>query len=218
LQRVELRAARAEDMAFVAGIFVASFPESIGFFFKASGEYDVRRVTDLVQWGFEAILRCERNFIVACSPARSQGAAIAGYCIYPASIRRFRKALLARSKVISLLRDLGRRRIRVKCVEVLKLMGNKLVYFLNSRSLPNGGVDSRILSIAVAPEFRGLGMGKALLERALSDLRQQGSTEVGLEVRPDNSVALNLYERAGFIPLGRFADAQGQWLAMVKKL
>jgi ribosomal protein S18 acetylase RimI-like enzyme len=52
--------------------------------------------------------------------------------------------------------------------------------------------------LAVAPEFRGRGIGKALLDAVAEDARRLGYCKVTLEVRADNAKALELYRRAGF--------------------
>jgi ribosomal protein S18 acetylase RimI-like enzyme len=58
--------------------------------------------------------------------------------------------------------------------------------------------------LAVLPNFRGLGIGRALLEAAESRARQRGCCKLTLEVREDNARARSLYEGFGF---GDFAPA-----------
>ncbi|MGB9343168.1 N-acetyltransferase family protein [Trichococcus sp.] len=53
------------------------------------------------------------------------------------------------------------------------------------------------LTIAVLPTFRGRGIGKALLERMLTQLRATGLVAVSLSVARSNP-ARGLYERYGF--------------------
>lgn len=56
------------------------------------------------------------------------------------------------------------------------------------------------ISINVHPQFRGLGIGSALLRHALDWARQeQGITRVQLEVLTRNQAAVRLYERLGFV-------------------
>jgi len=52
--------------------------------------------------------------------------------------------------------------------------------------------------LAVAPKFRGRGIGKALLDAVAADARALGCCKVTLEVRADNAKAIELYRRAGF--------------------
>jgi [ribosomal protein S18]-alanine N-acetyltransferase len=54
-----------------------------------------------------------------------------------------------------------------------------------------------LASIYVAPEQRGRGIGRQLLERFAADARAQGLARLALGVKPDNP-ARRLYERAGF--------------------
>ncbi len=60
-----------------------------------------------------------------------------------------------------------------------------------------------ILNVAVSPDHRGCGIGRALLTELEQRLRQQGVTEVLLEVRPSNAPAIALYTSLGFIQVGR---------------
>ena len=60
-----------------------------------------------------------------------------------------------------------------------------------------------ILNVAVSPDHRGCGIGRALLTELEQRLRQQGVTEVLLEVRPSNAPAIALYTSLGFVQVGR---------------
>ncbi|MFK7991445.1 MAG: ribosomal protein S18-alanine N-acetyltransferase [Sandaracinaceae bacterium] len=63
--------------------------------------------------------------------------------------------------------------------------------------------ESELLSIGVQPEARGRGVGRALLDVALTECRRAGIEHVHLEVRADNASARSLYLRAGFVEVGR---------------
>jgi mycothiol synthase len=52
--------------------------------------------------------------------------------------------------------------------------------------------------IGVLPEWRGAGLGRALLYWGVHHLRERGATEITLSVEAMNERALGLYERAGF--------------------
>ena len=52
--------------------------------------------------------------------------------------------------------------------------------------------------MAILPEARGRGGGRALLEALLEHAGSQGAHKVELEVWPDNARAIALYESAGF--------------------
>ncbi len=57
--------------------------------------------------------------------------------------------------------------------------------------------------VAVLPQARGQGLGRALMVRALLDAQSCGATRALLEVRADNVAALALYRRLGFGDLSR---------------
>lgn len=68
---------------------------------------------------------------------------------------------------------------------------------------PQGSGDADVLTIAVGEDFRGEGIGAALLERLLLTAAEQGARRVFLEVRADNPVAQHLYASRGFRDVGR---------------
>ena len=55
-----------------------------------------------------------------------------------------------------------------------------------------------ITSLGVIPEWRGKGIGRALLLDATRYLHQEGFTEIALEVATDNASALGLYQSVGY--------------------
>ena len=59
-----------------------------------------------------------------------------------------------------------------------------------------------IANIAVAPEARRRGLGRALLEEMLQRARARALSLVTLEVRAHNDAAIALYREAGFRPVG----------------
>ncbi len=58
--------------------------------------------------------------------------------------------------------------------------------------------EAEITNVAVKGEYRGLGIGRKLLEKALDQCSQLKINDVTLEVRASNQVAINLYESVGF--------------------
>ena len=58
------------------------------------------------------------------------------------------------------------------------------------------------LGIGVLPEYRGRGVGSSLLEACIAKAWSQGLTRVELEVRADNTAAIKLYEKFGFVREG----------------
>lgn len=63
--------------------------------------------------------------------------------------------------------------------------------------------ECELLSLAVAAERRGHGLGGALLAAAVAEARTRAVTRVFLEVAEDNWIAQRLYRDAGFRPVGR---------------
>ncbi|BCU68332.1 ribosomal-protein-alanine N-acetyltransferase RimI [Sulfolobales archaeon HS-7] len=67
------------------------------------------------------------------------------------------------------------------------------------RSFPNFVKKGHVVSIAVLPSYRGMGIGGNLLDYSLSHMKSDyGAQEVYLEVRVSNDVAIRLYEKKGF--------------------
>ncbi|MBI4543833.1 MAG: ribosomal protein S18-alanine N-acetyltransferase [Gemmatimonadetes bacterium] len=77
-------------------------------------------------------------------------------------------------------------------------------------------------NIAVAPAWRGQGIGTRLLVAALASARGRGVHELYLEVRASNARAQQLYERHGFHAVGRrpnyYVDPVEDALVMCKVL
>jgi GNAT superfamily N-acetyltransferase len=59
-------------------------------------------------------------------------------------------------------------------------------------------LEGAIQNIGVVPQFRGLGIGRELLQRALQGFRETGCIKVNLEVTVHNTGAIRLYESIGF--------------------
>ena len=58
-----------------------------------------------------------------------------------------------------------------------------------------------VQNVGVVPECRGLGLGRALLARALVGFAGRGYRRVYLEVTADNAAALAVYRSLGFRPV-----------------
>ena len=59
------------------------------------------------------------------------------------------------------------------------------------------------LGMAVAREWRGRGVGSALVAAAIDWARQQGMHKLSLSVFPHNAAAIALYRKFGFVEEGR---------------
>lgn len=62
--------------------------------------------------------------------------------------------------------------------------------------------EGEITNVAVAPNARGKGTGKALVEAVKQWALDHGVTRIVLEVRVSNAPAIHIYETAGFVKLG----------------
>lgn len=60
-----------------------------------------------------------------------------------------------------------------------------------------------ILNISVVGERQGRGLGRRLLDHLAAVGKEAGARQMFLEVRPSNTPALALYQRAGFETIGR---------------
>ncbi len=59
-----------------------------------------------------------------------------------------------------------------------------------------------LLSMWVAPEARGQGVGEALVQAVVTWARDTGHSRLLLDVADGNQPAIRLYERTGFLPTG----------------
>ena len=77
-----------------------------------------------------------------------------------------------------------------------------------------------VVSIAVMPEHRRKGVGKALVLKALDGMRGYGSKQCYLEVRVTNQEAISLYKKLGFEVAraihGYYADGEDSFVMSVK--
>lgn len=62
--------------------------------------------------------------------------------------------------------------------------------------------EAELLTLAVAPESRRLGLGRKLVHRFLYQARLLGAEQAFLEVSAQNPAAILLYESAGFVRAG----------------
>lgn len=97
-----------------------------------------------------------------------------------------------------------KRFIRSKSCTVLivedqqKLIGSAIILFRKNSKI------ARLYSIAIAPEAQGKGIAKSLCAKIESNAREHGCHEIRLEVRPDNTRAINLYQKLNYHLFGRY--------------
>jgi ribosomal protein S18 acetylase RimI-like enzyme len=94
---------------------------------------------------------------------------------------------------------------------LLRLLGARFAYFVavyRGRVVGSTAVGgSRLMtvsSVAVLPDFRGLGIGRALVDQAQRYAAAQGRDRVVLDVLAHNTTALSLYERMGYVEYHRY--------------
>lgn len=68
--------------------------------------------------------------------------------------------------------------------------------------LSAGAGEAHVLNLCVAEPDRGRGLGSRLLQHLTQYAGSIGAREIYLEVRPSNTVALNLYRARGFSQVG----------------
>lgn len=77
---------------------------------------------------------------------------------------------------------------------------NKLAGYVGSQSVL-GWAD--MMNLAVAPEYRRLGVGEKLVTELICKLKENQVTCLTLEVRISNEPAIKLYTKLGFAEVGR---------------
>ena len=78
--------------------------------------------------------------------------------------------------------------------------GGKVVGYVGSQSV---APEADVMNLAVAPEWRSRGIGRALMTALIAQLHSRGITALFLEVRVGNMPAQNLYRSLGFAEVGR---------------
>jgi ribosomal-protein-alanine N-acetyltransferase len=63
--------------------------------------------------------------------------------------------------------------------------------------------EGELANLAVAPELRGQGIGRVLLDAVLEDAAARRTSTVYLEVRESNAAARHLYSSRGFEEVGK---------------
>ncbi len=76
--------------------------------------------------------------------------------------------------------------------------GTVLAYFLMMMAVD----EAHLLNITVRTDLQGKGIGRFLLDKAMTIARQNEMQSLFLEVRPSNHRALSVYQSAGFQTIG----------------
>lgn len=78
------------------------------------------------------------------------------------------------------------------------------VIIKDNRVVAYGGMwvvldEAHITNVAVHPEYRGIGLGNAIVEELITEAKRNNISAMTLEVRVNNLTAINLYRKYGFI-------------------
>ncbi len=124
----------------------------------------------------------------------------------------------------SVLDQVAREQIYIEMIEAKSLKeteeyqnklieGNQPVYYVVQNSAVVGWIDIStvpnkrlahrgFLGMGLAKEFRGMGLGSLLLEKALSHAKSIGLEKIELQVYTNNEPAIRLYKKYGFSVVG----------------
>ncbi|MDF2875816.1 MAG: rimI: ribosomal-protein-alanine acetyltransferase [Sporomusa sp.] len=201
--------AQAADIADIAGLFTESFIDSVlhhcgGRLPKPQAMQDV----------FSLVYAAEPE---AALIAKTTTGKLIGYCFAPIRLNNLWFRAIAGGHLVKWAWHwlTGQYGFGLHPVKVIIL--NKIA-FLRSAATPGKAANARILSIAVSPAARGLGVASSLMAEAHHYFREHHVTRVRLEVRPDNRPAIRVYEKLGYYPGGTTYDSQGPWLIMFKEI
>jgi len=146
------------------------------------------------------------------------GGLIAGYIFAPSRLSRMYHTAIWRGHVFRILWRWASGQYGIGIRPGLMAVRNQLSVWWDSKRDRESGSEARIFSVAVHPEFQGMGIGTGLVQVGLEYLSSRGARRVRLEVRPDNIAAIRVYEKLGFRITGRTRDTQSDWLIMVKEM
>jgi ribosomal-protein-alanine N-acetyltransferase len=92
---------------------------------------------------------------------------------------------------------------------------------LSNLGLPGLAKKGHVVSVAVIPEHRRMGVGGSLVTKAMEGMRKYGAKQCYLEVRMTNGEAIGLYKKLGFEVTrtirGYYADGEDAYV-MSKRL
>jgi len=78
--------------------------------------------------------------------------------------------------------------------------GDTVVGYVGSQTVPP---ETDMMNVAVNLERRREGIAERLIDALVTELKAIGSTSLALEVRASNVPAIRLYEKLGFLEVGR---------------
>ena len=85
-------------------------------------------------------------------------------------------------------------------VWIVATEGDRVVGYVGSQSVPP---EADMMNIAISPDDRRKGIAQSLICALIEKLRTDGICSLTLEVRVSNQPAISLYEKLGFVTVGR---------------
>ena len=202
---VRLRSANKQDLYDVARVYLRAFPDTLSYL--KSPKLSALAVADVMR---APLLADPGSIILAHAPAGE----VVGYVIAVTDASVIAHTALLRGLFLTWLARWLRGLYHLSPPGAAALLRDKL-RLRQAWRMGDTEIPSRLLSIAVPPEWQGQGIGTRLLEAAFQRLRELGRTRVRLEVRPENASAHRLYGKMGFSTVGEFVDRRGRWLVLV---
>ena len=173
--------AESGDFGAVAALFAQGFPESVEHVY-GQDKPDFAAIAE----SYRFIWSLDRG-LVHVARRKGSGGGVDGYIAVLPSIRGFWRAVFSSGFASKMLVGWVRGKFRLPVRALPLVIRNKLAFVRGARRMPE--YDAQILSVAVSPAARGLGLGKALTAAGLAHLRAVGAHSVKLEVRPSNTPA-----------------------------
>lgn len=78
--------------------------------------------------------------------------------------------------------------------------GGEILGYIGSQSVLDA---ADVMNLAVSPDHRRKGIGDKLIKALIRHLQENGVIALLLEVRVSNAPAISLYEKLGFVQVGR---------------
>lgn len=78
--------------------------------------------------------------------------------------------------------------------------GERVVGYIGSQAVMD---EADIMNVAVDPDYRRQGIAQGLIDHLVDALKQKSVCCLFLEVRASNTSAINLYDKNGFLQVGR---------------
>jgi len=182
---VSVRAGAPQDVARVADLHATRIVDG---FLSGLGPRFLRRL-------YRRVLRSPHAFLLVAD----DGGPIAGFLAGATDLRRFYRSFVVRDGIVAVVVAAPRLlRALPRVIETLR-------YPAGSDALPT----AEILTVAVAPDATGRGIGRALVDEGTAELRRRDVESAKVVAEVGNTAALRLYEGAGFVRRARITVHRG---------